>query len=304
MRKSSERIMIWLKAARPFSFTASVTPVLLGAAAAFALGIPARWELLPWFLLCTFLIHAATNMINDVYDYRKGADREDTYGSSGVITGGVLTPEQVHRGAFAALAAAFIIGMGLVLVRGVPILVLGCIGALGGYAYSGAPLGYKYYALGDLAVFLLMGVCLVAGSYYALTADLSWRVILFSLPISCLVSAILHANNLRDIPHDRRAGFRTLAGILGHQKAGWFYTGLIVLPYVLTAGYILSGLLGSWSWLILLTAPLAGNNIVQVFRSSEGVPSDLARLDQQTAKLHLTFGLIFILSLVLQKGSL
>ena len=67
-------IRVWWMATRPFSFTASVTPVALGAALAAWDG---KFNLLIFGLVLvgSVAIHAGTNLINDYYDwldYRNG----------------------------------------------------------------------------------------------------------------------------------------------------------------------------------------------------------------------------------------
>jgi 1,4-dihydroxy-2-naphthoate octaprenyltransferase len=101
------RLGVWFQATRPFSFTASITPVLIGAALAMRSPLPVTWILFPVFLICALLIHAATNLISDYEDFRKGVDRAYTYGSSGVLVGGLLEPKQVKNAAYALFAAAF-----------------------------------------------------------------------------------------------------------------------------------------------------------------------------------------------------
>ena len=224
-------LAVWGRAVRPFSFTASVTPVLLGGALAFERNVTGNWVALPLFLLCAVIFHAATNLISDHADFVKGVDKDYTYGSSGVLVEGLLTPQQVRTGAHLLFAAGFVLGLTLVALRGLPILILGLIGIAGGYTYTGRPVGYKYLALGDALVFILMGVLLVVGSDYALSGDLSFRTLMVSLPVSALVTAILHANNLRDIRHDAEAGVRTLAGILGESNAKGLYVVLIAFSY-------------------------------------------------------------------------
>ena len=117
------------------------------------------------------------------------------------------------------LAVSAGIGLVFIAVRGWPILAIGVVGLLGGYFYTAKPVGLKYLALGDLSVFVLMGPLMVVGAYLVMTGEYHHRVLLVSLPIGCLVTAILHANNTRDILHDRQAKVRTMANLLGHRGA-------------------------------------------------------------------------------------
>ncbi len=293
-------LQIWFQAARPFTFTASVTPVLLGGVLALGRGHTADWFALPLFLICAVLFHAATNLISDYTDFLKGVDKDYTFGSSGVLVAGLLSPRQVKAGAHVLFGIGFVLGLTLVALRGFPILALGLIGIAGGYTYTGRPLGYKYFALGDVLVFILMGVLLVVGADYALTGVVSARSFWVSLPISALVTAILYANNLRDIRHDAEAGVRTLAGVIGGNKAKRVYYGLVAFAYFSVAGMILAGILSLWSLLVFVSCPLAVRNMKMIREGNLNEPAQLATADVATAQLHLSFGLLLIVSLVLE----
>ena len=150
------------------------------------------------------------------------------------------------------------------------------------------------------AVFLLMGVFLVCGSFFALTDYFDLEIFWISLPVASLVAAILHANNLRDIKHDREADIQTLATACGHANASMIYYGYVVFPYLATMFMIVTGILSWWSLAVLLSAPLAYQNILRVFQSNPDSPEKLADLDQETAKLHLSFGVLQISALIIQ----
>ena len=84
---------IWWQALRAYSFPASVTPVVVGAAAALGHEGVNLWGMLPVVLLCSVLFQAGTNVINDYFDYARGVDQNDPYnGSSGVLTRGLMRP--------------------------------------------------------------------------------------------------------------------------------------------------------------------------------------------------------------------
>ena len=239
-------------------------------------------------------MQAGTNLVSDYFDFVKGVDKDYTYGSSGVLTAGLLTPGQVLVGGLAAFAVACAIGLLFVVLRGWPILALGLVGLLGGIFYTARPVGYKYIALGDALVFALMGPLMVIGSYFVLTDSYSHAVLIASLPVGCLVAAILHANNMRDIQHDRDARVRTVANLLGHSGARLEYYALVGGAYLAVIGMIAGGLVSLWGLLVFVTAPLAIKNLRQVIPQPAAPAAEaIATLDVQTAQLHLAFGLVF-----------
>jgi 1,4-dihydroxy-2-naphthoate octaprenyltransferase len=290
---------IWLQALRPFSYTASIIPVCCGAA--LAVGCPdVKWTLLPLVILASLSIHAATNLVNDYFDFVKGVDRPDTLGGSRVLADGLLRPTPVLVAGLFCFALTAALGLIFVWLRGWPILLLGAVGMAGGFFYTALP-GYKYVGLGDLMVFWLMGPLMVIGSFFVLTGTYTRSVLLISLPIGCLVAAILSANNLRDIAHDTRAGIKTTAGLLGRRWARREYAALILSAYVIVIALLLIRMLPLWSLLTLLTAPLAFANIRSALTSMPENPQPIASLDQRTAGLHLAFGLLLIASILLGK---
>jgi len=296
------KISIWMQAVRTFSFTASLVPVSVGAILAFCDPVRARWEFFPLVVLGSLLLHAGTNLLNDYSDFEKGVDKEDTYGSSRVLVEGLLKPQEVFKGSIVFLALGFLAGLILVVFRGIPMLILGIIGLLGGYLYSGKPLAYKYKALGDMMVFILMGPLMVIGSYFALTGEFVARVFYVSLPVGFLVTAILHGNNLRDIAYDKRAHVKTLAGILGYGKAKMVYRALVIAAYLAVLLLVVMKIISFWALVVFLTFPRALKNIKSVNNSKPDEPLTLALIDVDTAKLHFLFGLLLILSFLASCG--
>lgn len=283
-------IRIWFRAVRAFSFTASIIPVAIGAA--LAAGTDARWGLTPLVAFGCVLIHAGTNLVSDAADYRRGVDRPDTHGGSGVLVEGLLSGDRVYRGGLFLLGAGSMLGLALAVLCDWPVLVMGVIGVIGGFFYGGRSFGYKYVALGDVMVFFLMGPLIVVGTYYVLVGDVSLRATLASLPVACLVTAILYSNNFRDIRHDSACGVLTLVGLLGARRGRFGYYLLVVGAYGLTAGLTAFGILTPWVLLTFASLPLAMANVAVIRRADPENAAAFASIDVKTAKLHLVFGVL------------
>ena len=209
---------------RPFAFTASVIPVLAGAALAW---VDDLWNWAPFIaaLLGAVFLHAGTNIVNEVYDVRKGVDTITSPRASHAIVKGRMSERTalLIAGIFFALAIA--VGLYLVWLRGPAIIVLGLLGLIGGWGYTAPPLEYKNRALGVPIVFLLMGPLMVEGSYFAVSGEWSLTALVLSIPVGLLVAAILHGNEWRDIREDSRAGISTLSGRIGRRWAHYGYVG-------------------------------------------------------------------------------
>ena len=288
---------LWGRAVRAFSFTASLIPPTVGAMLAFLHEVPVMWALFPLVLIASVSYHAGTNLVNDYYDFKNNVDRRGTLGSSGLLVQGLIPAKSILRGSIVFFAIGTMIGLYFISLRGLPILLLGLIGLLGGYFYTGGPIGYKYRAVGEPLVFMLMGPLMVVGSYLVLTGGFRWDVVLVSLPVGCLVAAILQSNDLRDIADDSAAGVRTAAVIFGRKAAKAVYYALVVSAYVIVAVLAAAKIVPVWSLAVLITLPAAARNMKIAGRIARGASREYATIDVQTAQLHMAFGLVLIFSL-------
>ena len=292
-----EKVKIWLTAIRPFSFTGSVIPVTLGA----ILSIKQNRFEFDYFILSVFAVvflQASINLLSDHDDFENKVDTKDSYGSSGVILENLLSSKQVHAGGLFCLIVGSLMGLFLSYEKGTLILILGLIGALGGYSYTGKPLSLKYNGLGAPLVFLLFGPLMVIGSYYVQMQHIDAVAFYVSIPVGLLTTAILHANDIRDIPHDEKAGIKTLSLLVGKNNSKKIYYGMLLLSYASIIVMSLSRILPLWSLLCLITLPTAYKNIKTLY-ISHNLNTGLLNLDKSTAKLQAQFGIILIVSIAI-----
>lgn len=292
-------VKAWVQGMRLFSLTASLIPVLVGGALALGFDGEVVWWLFPLVLLSAFLFQAGTNTVSDYYDYKYEVDKDYTYGSSRVIVDGLIGAKALYIGGLIMFGLGATIGILFVAMRGPAILVIGAIGLLGGYCYTAKPVAFKYIGLGDVEVFILMGPLMVIGSYFVLTGSFAWEALLVSLPVGCLVAAILYANNLRDIRHDLEAKVKTLAGLLGYGRGKYVYYVMVFGAYVIVASLAVSGKLTWWGLLTFVTIPIAVKNAKAIASNVDGSAEKIATLDVETAKLHLAFGVLLAVSVVI-----
>jgi 1,4-dihydroxy-2-naphthoate polyprenyltransferase len=285
---------------RPFAFTASVIPVLAGSALAW---VNELWDWAPFIasLLGAVFLHAGTNIVNEVYDVRKGVDTITSPRASHAIVKGRLSERSALMIAGTAFALAVVVGIYLVWLRGPAIIGLGLLGLIGGYGYTAPPLEFKNRALGVPMVFLLMGPLMVEGSYFAVSGTWSLTALVLSIPVGLLVAAILHGNDWRDIREDSRAGISTISVRIGQRWAHYGYVGLVLGAYIVLALSVIADILPPWTMLAILSLPF----LAQVIRSAElgatGQARAIAMIDLQTARLHLAFGSLLVLGLVLSR---
>lgn len=283
---------------RPFSFTASVVPICAGGALA-AIDGAFNWVYFLAALVGGVAIHVGTNVINEIYDVRKGIDAITSPRASHAIVEGKVTERGAFTIAFLAYALAMVAGLYLVTQRGWPVIALGIVGLIGGYTYTAPPFQYKYKALGLPLVFLQMGVLMVVGSQYVVAGFFDPRSVILAIPVGLLVTAILHGNEWRDISEDARMGAATLSTRYGRRVAHFWYVGLIVAAYMALAISVVLAILPAYALLAVLSLPL----LVRALRASElgatGQQRAIAMIDLETAQLHATFGLLLVLGLVM-----
>lgn len=230
-------------ATRPRFYPASVLPVIVGTAwgAYAAQGLDVTAFVLA--LLATVLVHAGANVINDVGDDQGGTDRRNdgriypyTGGSQFILKDIVDARGMARLGAGLMILAA-IAGFGLMLLKGPVVLVFGAIGILLAIVYSVGPVRLSSLGLGEASIAIAFGVLPVTGAAWLQSSVIDSDVIVFSLPISMYVTAILLINEVPDLRADEATGKRTLPVRLGLDMTSFVYFGLHVVA------------VGAWAWI-------------------------------------------------------
>lgn len=228
----------WYGAFRAVTLPMSALPVLVGAVAAFVYG-QFNWLLLILALIGTVLAHAGANSVADYFDFKKGVDLSRALSSHvGALASERVEPEMILMAALTCFLITALIGLILVYLVGWQILLFGLAGLLGAFFYTGRPVSYKYHAMGELMLGILIGPVIVMGSFYLQTQNLNWIVLLLSIALAMLVSSASLANNLRDLPDDKAAGIHTLPMILGVSRTKALYYFLTSCPYLVFAAAI------------------------------------------------------------------
>jgi 1,4-dihydroxy-2-naphthoate octaprenyltransferase len=284
----------WSLGARPKTLPAAAAPVIVGAAVAFSEGVfkagPAAAA-----LLAALLIQIGTNLANDVFDFKKGADSGERLGPMRVTQAGLLTPEQVTVGMAVTFGLAALLGVYLVIIGGWPILVVGLLSILAGIAYTGGPFPLGYNGLGDLFVFIFFGLAAVCGTYYVQAGFVSPAAFWAAVPMGLLATAILVVNNLRDLETDRRAGKRTLAVRLGAKGARVEYVLLLIIAYLVPLLAWLSGVMSVGAVAVWVSIPLTRPLIRAVYQDTGRA---LNKTLAGTARLELVYALLLSVGLI------
>ncbi|WP_286237346.1 prenyltransferase [Neptuniibacter halophilus] len=271
------------RALRPFSFSVALVVCLTGVLAAFQDGF-ADYVLAALVLSAGLLLQAGVNLINDYSDLD--------------LPGLDACQHKLIRRNFSLGLVCFLLaaGIGLYLISasGLVLLWLSLTGLIGALGYTLEPINYKRRGLAVALVFWLMGVLMVLGSYYALSAQLSWRAFYLSLPVSLFTSLLLLSNELRDYESDRDHGIATLSVRLGFVRAAWLYRSGLVMLVVLVLWLTASDILPTAYW-TLLSLPV----VVLPLRHLQKAAPERVALTPETGRAFLCFGLCYCSALIL-----
>ena len=159
--ESISTLKAWVLASRPKTLFAAVAPVLLGSALAFSQSkgnLPAALAAL-FGAIC---IQIATNLANDYWDAKKGADTADRLGPVRVTASGLLQPRTVFFGMVFFFLLATAAGVFLTLRAGWPVVAIGVASILFGILYTAGPFSLAYLGLGEVFTFLFFGLVATA----------------------------------------------------------------------------------------------------------------------------------------------
>lgn len=268
-----------LEALRPFSLAVALVSCALGVLLAWQDGYPSPW-LAAWVMIGGVLAQAGVNLINDVEELPYLAGDESARRAI----------RRNQRWGIACFAAATLVGLWLVTLRGWPMLVILLLAAFGALAYTMEPFHLKRRGLAAVAVFLLMGLLMIQGAYLAMSGRFSLHALLLSVPVSLLISLLLVSNELRDWEEDRERGVGTLTVRIGYDNGRKLYWALVIAAYAVSLAFYGAGELRGVLWLLpplLVLIPIRG----QLWARERG------RLTPLTGRFFLLFGLGYLLSL-------
>jgi len=298
----------WMLAARPATLWAAVVPVVVGGGIAWGNGRKPiacltppcpeaarifRWDAFVVTLIAALAIQVAANFSNDASDAARGADDERRIGPTRAVASGLIPARRMWAGVWVMFLIAAAGGVYLAVIAGPIIIVIGVVAILATLGYVGGPRPYGYMGLGELFVFVFFGVVATVGSRYVHDSTAPAAAWLLSIPVGFLVTAILVANNIRDIDTDAASGKRTLAVMLGRARTVRLFDGLVYGAFLLIGVLAAAGWTPRWTALAL-AGVVGAPSISRTIRSTaEGPP--LIRALKGTARLHLVVGALLAL---------
>jgi 1,4-dihydroxy-2-naphthoate polyprenyltransferase len=295
----SSRIKILWKLTRPHTLTASFVPVLIGTILSMFYVDLHIWLFIAMLFSCLW-IQIATNLFNEYYDFKRGLDTEDSVGIGGAIVRHGMKPKTVLMMALSSYGIALVLGIYICMNSSWWLALVGVLGMAIGYLYTGGPFPIAYTPFGELFSGLLMGSFFILISFFIQTGTLSVQSILLSIPIAILVGAINLSNNIRDIEEDIKGGRKTLAILVGSERAVYILGAMFIVAYVWVLGLVIFGTINPWLLLVFLSIPKP----IQAMKGFSGkkIPVKTIMAMKATAQTNTVFGLLLSLGLLISYG--
>lgn len=242
----------WLEGARPRTLPNAIAPVVAGTGAAASIDGTVWWKALLALVVALALI-VGVNYANDYSDGIRGTD-DDRVGPLRLVGSKLATPTAVRNAAMVSLAIAAVAGIAVSLTSAWWLLLVGAVCIAGAWFYTGGRNPYGYSGFGEIAVFVFFGLIAVCGTQFVQAERVDWVGLVCAVAVGCFSSAVLVANNLRDIPTDTESGKQTLAVRLGDARTRTLHLALLLVPFVATLALTFRTL---WVLAGLLALPLA-----------------------------------------------
>ena len=288
----------WWQLTRPHTLTAAFVPVLLGT----ALSLEVATFNIPMFiamLVACILIQAATNMFNEYYDYKNGLDTEESVGIGGAIVRDGIQPKTIMQIALSLYAISVLIGIYICMNSSWYLALIGIVGMLVGYLYTGGPKPIAYTPFGELFAGLFMGMLIILISFFVQAQTITVESIIVSIPSFLLVAAILLSNSIRDLVGDEEFGRRTLAIIVGRDNAIKVLAGFFIASYLIVIILVLTKVLTPFALLVLLSVKVPMKSIITFKNGIADQPMTMAGAMIATAKTNTIFGLLLAIGIII-----
>lgn len=299
-------LLLWLKTMRIPFLQATFVPVFLGGVIALQIGHVFNLATFLLTVLGASLIHIATNMFNDYFDFKSGNDLQVRHqnpfaGGGRVLTAGLVKPSTHLLVSSLCLLLGCLIGFYFIFALSLPYLfLLGLVGVVSSYFYVGPPFRLAYRGIGELVVGINFGPVMTLGAYYVQTGSFAVEPLLASIPVGLLIAAVLWINEFPDMDADKAVGKNTLVLRLGYSRSIKVYVGMVVTAYVLIIIYALLKffspipITSMVSLLALLSLPFA-SRAIRILRANYRDPHAIIPANANTVFLHLAFGILAVL---------
>lgn len=254
----------WLIATRSAVTTVTIYSCIIAGLLAWRDGY---FSWLPWIVLTLglFIAHGTNNLLNDYTDFSRGVDKDNyfrtQYGVHPLVQGFWTKPQQIQWFLVSGVIA-FLSGVFALFYTSFNPTVIGlfAFGALVLLFYTW-PL--KYWALGELAIFLIWGPIMIAGVYFVLalghngTFENIWNVALAGIPFGLSVASINIGKHIDKMIPDKQKGVGTFPVRVGQTFARYVNMASIVIAYAVVIYLVATGYFSTFMLLVLFAVKRA-----------------------------------------------
>lgn len=251
-----------LRLAAPPSWIASIYPAVFGEIYCLYAGYPITVVAAVLLLLACIAMQAAVNALNDYFDFIKGTDCADDYVevSDAVLVYEHINPKHVLLLGLAYIGLAGLLALPVLLTSGWAPLVIGGIGSLVVWAYSGGAVPISYVPIGEFVSGFVMGGLIPMGIVAAVSNQFDFGVLLRAIPLIIGIGLIMMTNNTCDIEKDRKAGRHTLPVVVGRRMAVRIYHSMVWV-WMLSIGILPIWYMGVWGLISPVVLALVAKNL-------------------------------------------
>lgn len=272
-----------------------------------------NFDFVLWAALTLGLVfaHATNNLFNDYTDFVRGVDKDNyfrtMYGPQPVANGLVTVRELLFVTLVTGLIA-LIPGIYLLSVNSWDTIIWLLLGA-GAFFVLFYTWPLKYIAMGEVAVLIVWGPLMVGGGYYVITHQWDWNVILASLPYVLGVTTVIFGKHIDKIKVDQDKKIYTLPVVLGEKNSRYIVIGMLILPYLITAGLILTKYFSPVMLVVFFALPTVKKTIPYFLSARpdsrpEGFPDGQGGWPLYFAPISFannrSFGMVFLLGLIFE----
>lgn len=213
--------------------TASVLPFLLGICFSWYHYGSLHLGYVLLFFIAMFIFNMAVDILDNYNDYHHAKEGHDYKEKTNIIGRENLSLPLIRKMIFWMILVSAVMGIGLSVVVGWPLLIMGAYCYLIGIFYSSGPKPLSSLPLGEVFSGFTMGVMITLICVYINTFEIFqwtgtnlWEIFLVALPNTCFIANLMLANNICDLEEDEKNYRFTLVHYLGKASSLKLFVGL------------------------------------------------------------------------------
>ena len=265
---------------------------------------------IPGFLLVMIIglgLHMATDVYNDIYDTKQGADQKVTgqrnyySGGSGILLRKPYLMKKMYVLARFGLLISFIAMIGLLFfidrTYWIYIIVIYGLSAFLSKYYTAAPVKLGYRGLGEIFVWFSFGPLAIALAGFSQNVMIQGMFFAVMPATGFSTLTILWIGQMVDLPEDVAAGKCGLVARMGTKRAmyGYFIIQLLLILNILSLAFFV--FTPGWPLFFVLIPFLFLPKLWSMLKKQHADPEKLIKASTLNSIVYILFSFLFILGL-------